>query len=81
MAGMAAIIATAERTEQACELRLSSYYRGRGVPSVHRPGTLSGYFDHLLPGLPLFNIPYVVRLVGILNVAVLEQSFNEIQTP
>ena len=33
-------------------------------------------FDHLLPDLPLFNIPYLVRLVGILDVATLEQSFN-----
>ena len=35
-------------------------------------------FDQLLPGLPLFNIPYVIRLLGALNVAILEQSFNEI---
>src|SRR5262249_90910 len=35
-------------------------------------------FDQLLPGLPLFNIPYVIRLQGVLNVAVLEQSFDEI---
>src|SRR5207247_11305277 len=34
-------------------------------------------FDQLLPGLPLFNIPYVVCLRGALNVAVLEQSFDE----
>jgi len=35
-------------------------------------------FDQLLPDLPLFNIPYVMRLEGVLDVAVLEQSFNEI---
>src|SRR5262249_23308929 len=31
-----------------------------------------------LSGLPLFNIPYVIHLQGGLNVAVLEQSFNEL---
>jgi amino acid adenylation domain-containing protein len=34
-------------------------------------------FDQLLPGQPLFNIPYVVRLQGELNVTILEQSFKE----
>jgi acyl-CoA synthetase (AMP-forming)/AMP-acid ligase II len=32
----------------------------------------------VLPGLPFFNILYVVRLTGALKVAALEQSFNEI---
>ena len=33
-------------------------------------------FEQALPGLPLFNIPYVVRLVGALDMAILEQSFQ-----
>jgi hypothetical protein len=35
-------------------------------------------FEQALPGLSLFNIPYVIRLLGGLNVAVLEQSFDEL---
>jgi amino acid adenylation domain-containing protein len=34
--------------------------------------------DQVFYGLPVFNIPYVLRLEGALNAAVLEQSFNEI---
>ncbi len=56
------------------------------IVPIPREGTLPAsiaqehfwLFDQILPGLPLFNIPYVVRLAGALNVAVLEQSFNEI---
>ena len=78
VAGMAAIIETADRTEQGLQ--------ASAIVPVPREGTLPAsiaqehfwLFDQALPGLPLFNIPYVVRLVGTLNVAVLEQSFNEI---
>jgi non-ribosomal peptide synthetase component F len=34
--------------------------------------------DRLLPGAPFSNMPYAVHLTGALNVAALEQSFNEI---
>src|SRR5262249_14552326 len=34
--------------------------------------------DRLLPGAPFSNMPYAVRLTGVLNVTALEQSFNEI---
>jgi non-ribosomal peptide synthetase component F len=78
VAGMAATIEAANRTEQ--ELLAPA------IVPVPRDGVLPAsiaqehfwLFDHILPGLPLFNIPYVVRLQGALNVAVLEQSFNEI---
>lgn len=33
--------------------------------------------DRMLPGAPFSNMPYAVRLTGTLNVAALEQSFNE----
>jgi amino acid adenylation domain-containing protein len=76
--GIAAIIETADRME----LRL----KAPAIAPVPREGTLLAsvaqehfwLFDRLLPGLPLFNIPYAIRLVGALNVAVLEQSFNGI---
>jgi hypothetical protein len=34
--------------------------------------------DQALPGMPFFNIPYAMRLIGVCNVAVLRQSFDEI---
>ncbi len=57
-----------------------------GIVPIPREGLLPAsiaqehfwLFDQMLPGLPLFNIPYVIRLVGTLNVTVLEQSFDEI---
>ncbi|MBD2741472.1 non-ribosomal peptide synthetase [Coleofasciculus sp. FACHB-1120] len=36
------------------------------------------FLDNLEPGLPDYNIPAPVRLIGQLDVAALEQSFNEI---
>jgi amino acid adenylation domain-containing protein len=77
VAGMTAIIEAADRTD----LGLPA----SAIVPVPREGALLAsiaqehfwLFDQLLPGLPLFNIPYVVRMQGTLNVAVLEQSFNE----
>jgi amino acid adenylation domain-containing protein len=78
VAGMAATVEAANQTEQAL--------LAPAIVPVPRDGVLPAsvaqehfwLFDQILPGLPLFNIPYVVRLQGALNVAVLEQSFNEI---
>lgn len=36
------------------------------------------FFDQMEPGNPLYNLPGALRLRGSLNVAALEQSFNEI---
>lgn len=36
------------------------------------------FFDQLVPGTCLYNVPTVLRLTGTLNLAALEQSFNEI---
>jgi acyl carrier protein len=33
-------------------------------------------FEQFLPGTPLFNVSYALRLTGVLNVAALEQSIN-----
>jgi amino acid adenylation domain-containing protein len=78
VAGMAAILETAGQTEQG--------QQASAILPVPREGALPAsiaqehfwLFDQALPGLPLFNIPYVVRLVGALDIAVLEQSFQEI---
>src|SRR5262249_19954295 len=78
VAGMITIIEAANQTE----LRLPA----PAIMPVQREDTLLAaiaqehfwFFDQLLSGLPLFNIPYVIHLQGGLNVAVLEQSFNEL---
>src|SRR5262249_50251536 len=78
VAGMIAIIEVADWTAP----RLSA----SEIVPVPREGAILAsiaqehfwLFDQLLPGLPLFNIRYVIRLQGALNVAVLEQSFDEI---
>ena len=33
--------------------------------------------EQVLPGVPFFNTTYAVRLVGVLQIETLEQSFNE----
>ena len=56
------------------------------IPSVPRDGDLSlsfaqqrlWFLDQLEPSNPFYNIPAAVRLTGPFNVAVLEQSLNEI---
>jgi non-ribosomal peptide synthetase component F len=78
VAGMAAIIEAADPTRQEPQTP--------AIVPVSRKGRLPAaiaqehfwFFEQVLPDLPLFNISYVIRLLGTLNVAVLEQSFNEI---
>jgi amino acid adenylation domain-containing protein len=78
VAGLAAIIETVDQTEQG--------WPAPAIVSLPRESALPAsiaqehfwVFDQVLPGLPLFNIPYVMRLEGALNVVALEQSFNEI---
>jgi amino acid adenylation domain-containing protein len=76
VAGMAAVIAAAGRTQS------------RQLPAivpVPRHGILPAaiaqehfwHFEQALPGLPLFNISCVIRLVGVLDVGILEQGCNE----
>ena len=36
------------------------------------------FLDQLIPGNALYNVPTVIRLTGRLNLAALEQTFNEI---
>jgi amino acid adenylation domain-containing protein len=77
VAGVAAIIELANQTEQGRQ--------ASPIVPIPREGTLPAsiaqehfwLFDQLLPGLPLFNISYAIRLQGTLDVAILEQSFNE----
>ncbi|HEY9783175.1 MAG TPA: condensation domain-containing protein, partial [Leptolyngbyaceae cyanobacterium] len=36
------------------------------------------FFDRLFPGTAFYNVPTAIRLTGVLNLAALEESFNEI---
>src|SRR5262249_8961463 len=78
VAGLVAIIEATHRTEQGLQVP--------AIIPVSREGTLPAaiaqelfwLFEQAFPGLPLFNISYAVRLVGALDMVILEQSFNEI---
>jgi hypothetical protein len=54
----------------------------RRPPDAAKPASIAQEqfwnFDQVFPGLPLFNIPFVIHLQGILDVAILEQSFNAV---
>jgi amino acid adenylation domain-containing protein len=78
VAGMAAIIETADRTEQRSPAPAIVPRPREGILPASIAQEHFWFFEQVLPGLPLFNIPYVVRLVGVLNITVLEQSFHEI---
>lgn len=57
-----------------------------GIVPISRDGTLPlsfaqqrlWFLDQLIPNNPFYNIPAAVRLSGSLNLAALEQTFNEI---
>ncbi|MHC5830742.1 MAG: condensation domain-containing protein, partial [Nostoc sp.] len=36
------------------------------------------FLDQLIPGNAIYNVPTVIRLTGLLKLAALEQTFNEI---
>src|SRR5262249_56871929 len=78
VAGMAAIIETGEQTAKGMETPALVPIPREGMLPTSIAQEHFWVFDQLLPDLPLFNIPYVVRLMGILDVATLEQSFNAI---
>jgi acyl-CoA synthetase (AMP-forming)/AMP-acid ligase II len=77
VAGIADTLETARWAEQ--ELRDSPLH------AVSRDGALPAsvaqeqlwLLDQILPGMLLFNIPYVMRLMGPLNITALEQSCDE----
>jgi amino acid adenylation domain-containing protein len=77
VAGMATSIETGEGTAQRPHTPILPVPREGGLPASIAQEHF-WWFDQVLPGLPLFNISYVVRLVGVLHVRVLEQSFNTI---
>jgi aryl carrier-like protein len=78
VAGTAVLIETADQTEQSPQVP--------AIVPIPRDGMLPAsvtqehfwLFEQALPGLPLFNIPYVIRLQGALSVPILEQSFTEV---
>ena len=76
--GMVAIIETAKRAEQRLTAPAIKPIPRGGMLPVSIAQEYFWLFDQILPGLPLFNIPYIIRLRGALNIEILEQSFNEI---
>jgi amino acid adenylation domain-containing protein len=78
VAGLALAIEAARQGEQtAAEPPLQPMSLGEPVPTSVAQAHV-WLFDQILPGTPFFNLPYAMRLLGVLNVAVLEQSCNEI---
>jgi amino acid adenylation domain-containing protein len=78
IAGIAAIIETADQTEQDQTVHVIMPMPREGPLPAAIAQELFWLFEQILPGLPLFNIPCVIRLQGSLNVEILEQSFKEI---
>jgi hypothetical protein len=77
VAGLALAIEAALQEEQTAAVPpLQPMPMGEPVPTSVAQAHL-WLFDQILPGTPFFNLPYAMRLLGILNVAVLEQSCNE----
>jgi acyl carrier protein len=71
-------IETARQTAQSASAPpLKAVPREEAAPLTMTQEHLWG-LDRLLPGAPFSNMPYAVRLTGVLNVVALEQSFNEI---
>jgi amino acid adenylation domain-containing protein len=77
VAGMAAVIEAADRTQQSRQVPAIAPVPRHGILPAAVAQEHFWRFEQALPGLPLFNIPYVVRLVGLLDMAILEQSFDE----
>ncbi|MGB7891209.1 MAG: amino acid adenylation domain-containing protein, partial [Microcoleus sp.] len=73
-------------TESLLQYRASQKLKAPPIKPASRQGELPlsfaqqrlWFLDQLQPGNPAYNIPAAVRLKGALNVAVLEQTFQEI---
>ena len=78
VAGLVAIIEAGERTAQGLETPALVPIPREGMLPASIAQEHFWVFDQLFPALPLFNIPYVVRLTGVLKVEALEQSFTAI---
>ena len=77
VAGLALAIEAARQGEQTAAVPpLQPMPPGEPVPTSVAQAHV-WLFDQILPGTPFFNLPYAMRLLGVLNVAVLEQSCNE----
>jgi len=78
VAQLTATIAAEQRKQQGLEVPpLQPVSRERDLPLSFGQYRL-WFLNQLEPNSPVYNIPSAVRLTGSLNVAVLEQSFNEV---
>jgi non-ribosomal peptide synthetase component F len=78
VAGLALAIETARQRQQIiAKPAIQPMPRGKPVPASIAQAHI-WLFDQIFPGTPFFNLPYAMRLLGVLNMAVLERSCNEI---
>jgi amino acid adenylation domain-containing protein len=78
VAGLARCVERAcQATQSVPVFPLRAMPQDEAVPLTMTQEHLWG-LDRLLPGAPFSNMPYAVRLTGPLNVAALEQSFNQV---
>jgi amino acid adenylation domain-containing protein len=78
VAELAEVISTTQQAKQSLDSSsIAPVSRNQPLPLSFAQQRL-WFLDNLEPGSPDYNIPAPVRLVGQLDVAALEQSFNEI---
>ncbi|MBD1896805.1 non-ribosomal peptide synthetase [Coleofasciculus sp. FACHB-129] len=77
VAELAEVIASTQQAKQIDSSSIPRASRNQPLPLSFAQQRL-WFLDNLEPGSPDYNIPAPVRLVGQLDVAALEQSFNEI---
>ncbi|MEP0858565.1 amino acid adenylation domain-containing protein [Trichocoleus sp. DQ-U1] len=77
VAELAEVISSTQQAKQIDSSSIPRVSRNQPLPLSFAQQRL-WFLDNLEPGSPDYNIPAPVRLVGQLDVAALEQSFNEI---
>lgn len=70
-------LTTANQTSNLSSLPLLPIARQGNLPLSFAQQRL-WFLDRLIPNNPFYNVPAAVRLTGLLNLAALEQTFNEI---
>jgi amino acid adenylation domain-containing protein len=78
VAGMAALMTAALGSQQTGHVSAIRPIPRQGISPASIAQEHFWFFDQLLPGVPLFNIPCVVRLRGELRIEVLERCLHEL---
>ena len=78
VSGLAACVETLQRQKQGLRtLPLQTVSRQQPLPLSFAQQRL-WFLDQLEPNNPLYNVPYITRLRGVINVAAMEKSLQEI---